>query len=154
MAPAGGGSRAAGSGSLAQVETIAPVERLSAELAAYWDQQPKAAGALLCERDEESSFVRVVAPPLKKKWLTSTDLEMFVAEPPEAGDSPRWRAAVDELRPRGWQSNSYDEPLFRATPVPDGRTPELARWVVDELVVALRVAHGMTDVDGLHWVWG
>ena len=130
------------------------VDRLSAELAAYCDEHPKAAGALLCERDEESSLVRIVAPPLKKKWLTSTDLEMLVAEPPEAGASPRWRAGVDQLRRRGWLSNSYEEPLFRAAPMPDGRTPELARWAVDELVVALRVAHDVTDVDGLHWVWG
>jgi len=72
---------------------------------------------------------------------------------PDAATSPTWRAAVDALRARGWASDDYDVPLFRAAPLPHGRTPELARWATDELVAALRPAYGVTDLDGLHWVF-
>jgi len=102
--------------------------RLAAELVEHRGRQPKLAQGLLCERGDDTAWVQVQTPPLKKRWLVSTDLELFVAEPPDAATSPTWRAAVDALRARGWASDDYDVPLFRAAPLPHGRTPELARW--------------------------
>ncbi len=134
------------------MDADAVARRLTFELMQHWERQPKAAQGLLCERGEDSAWVQVQAPPLKKRWLTSTDLALLVAEPPDAATSPTWRAAVDTLRARGWAGDSYTDPLSRVVPVPDGRTPELARWTVDELVDALQTAYGVTDLDGLHWV--
>lgn len=109
--------------------------------------------ALLCERGQHSGWVQALAPPLKHRWLQPTDLELLIADPPEGFESPTWRAGVERLVARGWQGDG-SAPLVRSRPVPDGRTPELARWVVDELLVALELGHGLTELDGLHWVVG
>ena len=128
-------------------------ERLTAELLQQWEANPKVAQALLCRPGEDDALVQVVAPPVKKKWLTSTDVELFAAEPPDAATSVTWHAAVDQLRTRGWASEGYEAPLIWAAPQP-GRSPELARWAVDELLVALEVGYGVSDPDGLHWNLG
>ncbi len=128
-------------------------ERLTAELLQHWEGQPKVAQALLCRPGEDSASVQVVAPPVKKKWLTSTDVELFAAEPADAATSATWHTAVDQLRERGWLSEGYDAPLFWAAPQP-GRSPVLARWAVDELLVAMRLAYDAGDTGRLRWVFG
>lgn len=129
------------------------VVRLTDELWAYWAQEPSAVQALLCERGDEAGWVQVVAPPQKRRWLQPTDLELFVANPPDDVDSPTWREGVPALLARGWEGDA-SAPLIRARPVPDGRTPQLARWAVDELLLALELGHGVTDVDELRWTFG
>ncbi len=126
-------------------------ERLTGELWAHWEATPGQSPSLLCEAGDNTGWAQVIAPPVKKKWLTSRDVELLVAEPLDAADSPAWRAAVDRLRDQGWLAEGYQTPLFRAAAEP-GRSPALARWAVDELLVALRLGHAVTDVDGLHWV--
>ncbi len=76
-------------------------------------------------------------------------------------DSPALRRLTAELDTYRLHDPSGCRPVAGSAPVTWARcprsarcTPELSWWVVDELVAALVLGHGVTDLDGLHWVFG